>query len=308
MHCPQGLAGSSPAPGIPVITHVPGIRAGHWTDSGARTRCTVVLPPPGAVAAGEIRGGAPAERDFALLAPERTVPGVDGVVLSGGSVYGLAACDGVIRWCEQQGLGLPTPAGRVPVVVGLALFDLPVAAPGVRPTAESGYAACEAATAGRALQTGAVGAGAGATVGTWRGPDRRRPGGLGSASERHAGLIVGALVAVNAFGDPIGPDGERPPFEPALDAWPGLTDTGAGARQHTTLAVVATNARLAKGGCLLVAQGAHDGYARAIEPAHTTLDGDAAVALATGEVDAPVDAVRALAARAVEGAVRQAFE
>ena len=300
MHCPKGLAGSSPAPGIPVITDVAGIRVGHWTDSAARTGCTVVLPPPGAVASGEIRGGAPAERDFALLAAVRTVQHVDAVVLSGGSVYGLAACDGALRWCGEQGLGLPTPAGPVPVVVGMALFDLPVATPGVRPTAESGYAACRAAAARDTPATGRAGAGTGATVGTWRGPDRRRPGGLGSASERHGDLIAGALVVVNAFGDPIA-TGDRPPFEPATQTWPQAV-------VNTTLAVVATNARIDKLGCFLVAQSAHDGYARAIEPAHTTLDGDAVVALATGAVDAPLDIVRALAARAVESAIRQAFD
>jgi L-aminopeptidase/D-esterase-like protein len=288
-----------------VITDVPGIRVGHWTDADARTGCTVVLPPPGAVASGEIRGGAPAERDFVLLAPERTVQHVDAVVLTGGSVYGLATCDGVLRWCGERGIGLATPAGRVPVVVGMALFDLPVAAAGVRPTADAGYAACDAAVNGR-FDTGPVGAAAGATVGTWRGLDRRRPGALGSASERHGEVIVGAIVAVNAFGEPFGA-GERPPFEPALQAWPGADDPDAGALQNTTLAVVATNARLDKVGCLLAAGGAHDGYARAIEPSHTTLDGDAVVALATGEVDTAVDVVRALAARAVEGAVRQAF-
>ena len=302
MHCPKGLAGSSPAPGIGVITDVPGVRAGHWTDEAARTGCTVVLPPPSAVSSGEIRGGAPAERDFAVLAPERTVPGADAVVLTGGSVYGLAACDGALRWCAGHGRGIDTPAGRVPVVVGMALFDLPVAAPGAHPTAEAGYAACEAAASGTSLATGTVGAGTGATIGTWRGPDRRRPGGVGSASQRHGDLVVGALVAVNAFGDPLGPDGERPPFEPATGAW------REAARENTTLAVVATNARIDKLGCFLVAQAAHDGYARAIEPAHTTLDGDAAVTLATGEVEAPVDVVRALAARAVEHAIGQAFE
>jgi len=288
-----------------VITDVPGIRVGHWTESQAHTGCTVVLPPAGTVASGEIRGGAPAERDFALLAPEHTVQHVDAVVLSGGSVYGLSTVDGVLRWCGDHEIGLETPAGRVPVVVGLALFDLPVAER--RPTADDGYAACDSAADGAPLETGRVGAATGATVGTWRGYDRRRPGGLGSASERHGDAIVGALVAVNAFGEPIGTGDERTPFEPATDVWPQVDATG-GERANTTLAVVATNARLDKTRCLLVAQGAHDGYARSIEPAHTTLDGDAAIALATGEVDAPVDVVRALAARAVEAAIRQAFD
>lgn len=284
-----------------MITHVPGIRVGHWTDREARTGCTVVLPPPGAVASGEIRGGAPAERDFALLAPERTVPGIDAVALSGGSVYGLAVADGVARRLEEEGIGLETPAGRVPIVVGMAIFDLMVAEAGVRPTADAGYEAAAAASAGD-VQTGRVGAGTGAMVGAWRGPEHVKPGGLGSASERHGDLVVGALVVVNAFGEPIR-GGERPPFEPAYDA-----PFADGPSRNTTIGVIATNARLDKTGCFLTAQSGHDGIARAIEPAHTTFDGDALVCAATGETNAPVDVVRALAARAVERAVHQAFD
>jgi L-aminopeptidase/D-esterase-like protein len=287
-----------------VITDVPGIRVGHWTDAAARTGCTVVLPPPGGVASGEIRGGAPAERDFALLAPERTVPRVDAVVLSGGSVFGLAVADGVAQWLEEQRIGFDTPAGPVPIVVGMAIFDLLVAEPGVRPTAESGRAACAAAADG-AVETGRAGAGTGATVGAWRGPDNVRPGGLGSASERHGELVVGALMVVNAFGEPIR-DGKRPPFEPAYDGPFGSGD--AGPSENTTIGVIATNARLDKVGCFLTAQSGHDGIARAIEPSHTTFDGDALVALATGDVDVPVDVVRALAARAVERAIHQTFD
>ncbi|MEA2443809.1 MAG: hypothetical protein QOJ12_1101 [Thermoleophilales bacterium] len=286
-----------------VITDVPAIRVGHWTNREARTGCTVVLPPPGAVASGEIRGGAPAERDFALLAPERTVPGVDAVAIAGGSAFGLAASDGVARWCEEQGLGLETPAGRVPIVVGMAIFDLMAAEPGVRPTADAGYEAAAAASDGGALETGRVGAGTGATVGGWGGPDRVRPGGLGSASERHGDVVVGALVVVNAFGEPIGGGAGRPRLAPGYEA-----PFAGGPSRNTTVGVIATNARLDKTGCFLTAQSGHDGIARAIEPAHTTFDGDALVALATGATDAPLELVRALAARAVERAVHQAFD
>jgi L-aminopeptidase/D-esterase-like protein len=278
-----------------VITDVLGVRVGHYTDAAARTGCTVVLPPPGVVASGEIRGGAPAERDFALLAPERSVQHVDAVVLSGGSVWGLSAVGGALRWCEEQGVGLETPAGQVPIVVGLAIYDLLVAERGVRPTPDDAYAACAAATAD-AQQTGGVGAGAGASVGNWRGPDHARPSGLGSASERSGDLVVGALAVVNAFGDTLDPHEPRP----AVDELHSLPITG-----NTTLAVVATNARLPKLACHLTAQSAHDGFARALEPAHTTVDGDAAVVFATGELDAPLEVVRTLAARAVESAIRQ---
>lgn len=278
-----------------MITDVPGIRVGHRTDEGARTGCTVVLPPPGTIASGEIRGGAPAERDFALLAPERTVQNVDAVMLSGGSVWGLRAVEGALRWLEEHEQGLATPAGRVPIVVGLSIFDLLVAEPGVRPDAEAGYAACQSAASG-AVATGPVGAGTGASVGAWRGVDRKRASGVGSASVRQGDLVAGALAVVNALGDPLVPGAAREPFDPASP----------GTFQNTTLVVVATNARLDKLGCFLAAQSGHDGMARALEPAHTTMDGDAVVALATGEADAPLDVVRTLAGRAAEAAIRHA--
>ena len=278
-----------------MITDVPGIRVGHHTNADARTGCTVVLPPAGAVASGEIRGGAPAERDFALLAPERSVQHVDAVVLSGGSVYGLAAVEGVQRWCDEQGLGLETPAGQVPIVVGLSIFDLMRARSGVRPTADDAYAACAAAS-DSPPEVGTVGAGTGATVGGWRGLDQARPAGIGSASERQGDLVVGALAVVNAFGDVRALEREQAD----LGALQALPFPG-----NTTLAVVATNARLDKTGCFLLAQSAHDGFARALEPTHTAADGDAAVAMATGAVDAPLDLVRALTARAVEAAIRR---
>jgi len=281
-----------------VLTDVAGIRVGHWTDAAARTGCTVVLFPAGTVASGEVRGGAPGTREFALLAPERTVARLDAVVLAGGSAFGLAACDGAMRWCEERGLGFPTAAGVVPIVVGAVLYDLAVGDPGVRPSADSGYAACQAATDG-GVATGNVGAGTGATVGKWRGRGQSRPGGIGTASLRAGPLVVAALLAVNAFGDvrvddavPLAPD----PV-PAFPAFPA----------NTTIGVVATNAAVDKLGCLLVAQSAHDGLARALEPVHTTVDGDAVVAAATGAVEAPLETVRTLAARAVEQAVLSAI-
>ena len=276
-----------------MITQIPGIRVGHWTDARARTGCTVVLLPAGTAASGEVRGGAPGTREWDLLSPERTVNRVDAVVLSGGSAFGLAACDGVSRWCEERGIGHPTSAGPVPIVVGMVLFDLMVGDPSVRPDAAAGYAACVAATAGP-VPVGQVGAGTGATVAKWQGPDAVLPGGIGSAIERAGSLVVGALVAANAVGSLRGEDRLH---------WPeGLSQ----AFGHTTIGVVATNARLDKIGCLLTAQSAHDGVARALEPAHATVDGDAVVAAAVGEVIAPVDQVRLLAARAVEDAIRAA--
>ena len=278
------------------MTDVPGVRVGHWTHEAARTGCTVVLFPSGTVASGEVRGGAPGTREWDLLAPERLVERVDAAVLCGGSAFGLAAADGVVGWCEERGLGLPTRAGPVPIVVAAVLFDLMVGEPSVRPDAAAGYAACVAAT-DRAVATGRVGAGAGATVSTWRGPSGERPGGLGTASVRRGDLVVGAVVAVNAFGDVVGdgrPSAPSPPVDPAR-AFPG---------ENTTIGVIATNATLDKVGCLLVAQSGHDGLARALDPVHTTVDGDALVAAATGSAAATVDEVRVLAAHVVEEAVR----
>jgi L-aminopeptidase/D-esterase-like protein len=282
-----------------VITAVAGIRVGHWTDEVARTGCTVVLLPPGTVASGEVRGGAPGTREWELLSPQRTVTRLDAVVLAGGSAFGLAACDGVVRWCEERGIGMPTVAGPVPIVAGAVLYDLAVGDATVRPDAAAGYAACMAAATG-AIALGPVGAGTGATVNKWQGPEHVRPGGIGSAARRSGELVVGAIVAVNAFG------GVRPGVGPEPE-WPGLELSGT-AFENTTIGVVATNANLDKSGCLLVAQSGHDGLARALEPVHATVDGDALVTAAVGGHDGPLDQVRFLAARAVEDAVRAAFD
>ena len=276
---------------------IPGVRVGHWTDPVARTGCTVVLLPEGNVTSGEVRGGAPGTREFALLEPSKLVRQVDAVVLTGGSAFGLAACDGVARWLEESGRGFPTTAGPVPIVVGMVLFDLAVGDASVRPTAEHGREACDDATDD--VAAGAVGAGAGLTFAKWRSRDSARPGGLGVAVQGHGDLVVGALVAVNAVGDaldPTVPPGSRPappPPQPAVSAF-----------TNTTIGVVVTNAILDKVGCHLVAQSAHDGLARALEPAHTMADGDAFVASALGEVEAPIEHVRLLAARAVEAAIQ----
>lgn len=277
------------------------MRVGHWTDSAARTGCTVVLLPAGTVASGEVRGGAPGSREWALLDPRRTVDQVNAVVLSGGSAFGLAACDGVVTWCEERGIGWPTAAGPVPIVVGLVVFDLAVGDGSVRPGAADGYAACIAAGAGdRARGHGPIGAGAGATVGKWRGAEHARPAGLGSAVARRDELVVAALVVVNALGDAPGPPGSEPRiFDPQLAP----VATG----EATTIGIVVTNGRLDKTACQLVAESAHDGLARAVDPVHTAADGDAFVAAATGEVDASVHVVRSLATWVVERAVADAL-
>jgi len=284
------------------LTDVGGLRVGHWTDADAATGCTVVLLPAGTVASGEIRGGAPGTREWAVLDPGRLVDTVDVIALCGGSAFGLAACDGVMDFCRERGIGFPTSAGPVPIVVGAVIYDLGVGDALAHPGPTEGRAACEAAGDGP-VEQGRVGAGTGATVGNWRGPDAVRPGGVGSVSVRHHDLVVAALAVVNAYGDVVLP-GSRPP-DVDLDA---TTLTGPPLRESTTLVVVATNAALDKAQCRLVAQAGQDGLARTIVPAHTQADGDATIAAATGPVDAAVGVVRTLAVRAVEGAVAAAVQ
>ncbi|WP_026931737.1 P1 family peptidase [Glycomyces tenuis] len=263
-----------------------GVRVGHWT--GERTGCTVLLFAEPTLASGEVRGGAPASREIELLDPVRSNAGIDAVLLTGGSAFGLAAADGVVRWLAERGHGVATPGGVVPIVPTLGLYDLDGS--GVVPQAAQGYAACEAAD-GEAALTGPVGAGRGATVGQWRGA--ALPSGLASATLRLGELVVSAVAAVNAFGEP-GPL-DRGLLEP--EGFP------VGFGRNTTIGLVATNARLGKVECHLLAQGAHDGLARAISPVHTRMDGDAFVAAATGKVEASPDVVRALVVEAVAEAI-----
>ena len=279
-----------------MITTVPGVRVGHWTDVEAATGCTVVLLPEGTVASAEVRGGAPATRELALLEPHRTVERLDAVVLTGGSAFGLAAADGVMRWLEERGIGFPTAAGPVPIVAALGLYDLVTGDRPGRPDADAGFAACVAAVAGD-VELGAVGAGTGCTIAKWRGREHARPGGLGAAMATDGEVVVAALLAVNAFGDLRGDD-LRVPVGP--------TRAFAAEGENTTVGVVVTNGRLSKLECLLVAQSGHDGLATALDPVHTAGDGDALVAAATGAVDADPWVVRALAAHVVDAAVRDA--
>lgn len=295
-----------------MITDIAGIRCGHWTDPVALTGCTVVLLPSGTVGAAEIRGGAPASRELDALAIGGLVDTPHAVVLTGGSAHGLAAADGAMAWCEDNGIGFDTGSGLVPIVPTLAIFDLAVGEANVRPGAAAGRAACESASGGP-VELGAVGAGTGATTGKWRGEPHVRTGGIVSATVALRGLIVSALVVVNAFGDVVGADktGSGNPGEEAL-GW--LLNSGMGSPSpgtNTTIGLVATNAQLDKVDCHLLAQGAHDGLARAIVPPHTRLDGDAFIAVATGSLQhdgldprVSVDTVRFLALLAVERAIR----
>ena len=301
------------------ITAVPGLLVGHWTDAGAATGCTVVLCPQGAVASADVRGGAPGTRETDLLRPGTLVEQAHAVLLSGGSAFGLDAAAGVMRWLAERGKGFPTPGGVVPIVAGAVLFDLSLGRGDVRPDAASGYAACEAASAAPP-PLGSVGAGTGATVAKALGFERALKGGAGSAVEAtEDGLLVGALVAVNCFGevaDPdsgrvvAGPRGEDGRFADTLEALrtkPPLVPFGAGS--NSTIGVVATSAALTKSDCYRLAVMAHAGLARTIRPVYTPVDGDTIFALATGAgAGGPADVLRlgALAARAVERAILRA--
>ncbi len=280
-----------------MITDIDGILVGHWTQTEARTGCTVVVLPEGTTASGEVRGGAPATREFALLEPTKTVAQVDAVVLSGGSAFGLAAADGVMGWLEDQGRGFETKVGRVPIVVAMSLFDLAVGEASVRPGADEGLRAAAEASIGP-HGVGLVGAGTGATVGKWLGSDKARPGGIGAATLRADELTVSALIAVNAVG--LIDDGTST-ADPGPPARTGDHKPG---RESTTIGIVATNANLDKVACHLAAQSAHDGLARALLPAHTAGDGDAFVAAATGTVEADLAYVRVLVQQVVAAAVR----
>ncbi|MFI5495774.1 P1 family peptidase [Actinoplanes sp. NPDC051859] len=274
---------------------------GNWT--GSDTGVTVILPPPGTVASGEVRGGAPATREFALLEPTRLVDRVDAVVLSGGSAFGLSAADGVLGLLRERGLGFPTPAGPVPIVIGMSIFDDSVRTS--PPDAGAGRAAALAAWSGAEFGTGRMGAGTGASTGKWR--QRRDPGGIGRAGRTCGSARVEVIAVVNAWGDVLGPDGD-PLFAEADGPARVGGDAPPQALTNTTIAVVLTDARLSKNDCYLLAQSGHAGFAKALHPAHARFDGDAVVALATGDVTDgyDIDHLRAEAAAATAAAIRAA--
>lgn len=286
---------------------IPGVRVGHVTRGG--TGVTVMLFPAGSVGSGEVRGGAPATREMDLLDPTRTVARVDAIVLAGGSAFGLAAADGVMRYLAERGQGFATAGGPVPIVPAACIFDL-VEASGPPPGAEDGYAAAVAAARDETLETGRVGAGAGATVGKWRGREGAVAGGLGVAFTTIDGVRVGALAVVNAVGDVIAQDGSTRAGSTAPASAPSFPTPVPfeEERANTTLVVVVTDAAVDKSACFLMAQSAHDGFARALRPAHTRFDGDLALAVATATATPAVapnlDRLRLAAADVAASAIR----
>jgi L-aminopeptidase/D-esterase-like protein len=300
-----------------MITDVPGLRVGHATDAVGLTGVTVVLCDRPAAAAVEVRGGGTDVVGLDYLDARHVVTAIDGVVLGGGSRYGEAAIGGVMRFLEERGVGFPVGRTVVPHVPGAFLFDLNVGDPRARPTAEMGYEAAARAATGPVAE-GNVGAGTGATVGKLRHLACAMRGGLGTASVRLDGIVVGALVAVNAVGDVRDPEtgallaGTRdaPDGRRLLDSAATLLAGGAlerfGSPQHTTIGVVATNARLGKPEAARVATLGMLGFARALSPPHTAVDGDALFALSLGEVAADVTRVGLTAAQAVAQAIVRA--
>lgn len=304
------------------ITDVPGIRVGHATNTEAMTGCTVVLcPKDGAVGGVDQRGGAPGTRETDLLRPMHLVQRVHAVLLAGGSAFGLDAATGVVRLLEEQDTGFDARVAKVPIVPAAVLFDLDVGDASIRPDAGMGYAACNAAADGLLAQ-GSVGAGTGCTVGKMLGSGRASKSGIGTASaDLGGGLVVGALIAVNAFGDVVDPrsgeilaglktkDGDA--FADTLATMKGFVAKQAlrfAGRSHTVIGVVATNAKLSKEETNKVAQMAHNGLARAVRPAHTLFDGDTLFALATGKKGADVNLVGAYAAEVVAEAIVNAVK
>lgn len=300
------------------ITDITGIRVGHDTNLEAGTGCTVILCDSPAMGGVDVRGGAPATRETDLLRPMHLVEGVNAILLTGGSAFGLDAASGVMRYLEERGIGYDTGVARVPIVPAAAIFDLAFGSATIRPDAAAGYHACEQASSDAVAQ-GTVGAGTGATVGKMAGPALMMKGGLGSASMPLSdGTIVAAIVVVNALGDILDPQtqqiiaGARNP-----NGNGSLSSNPVG---NTTIAVVATSAALTREQANKMAQMAHDGMAQAIRPAHTMFDGDTIFALALGPTsqqlhDSPLAAIlistigaaaATTLARAVVKAVRNA--
>lgn len=303
-----------------LFNQIPGIQVGHAQDLTAATGCTVVLTTAGAICGVDQRGGAPGTREISLLQPMHLVEKVNAVLLAGGSAFGLAAADGVMRWLEERQFGLDVQVAHVPIVPGAVLFDLLVGRSDIRPDAVMGYAACENAISEPAgSQAGSIGAGTGATVGKILGPQAEMKGGIGtSVIEVRPDLFVGALIAVNCFGDVIDPQSGQILAGARILPDGGFADTmqvmkqttGAFIRPgNTVIGLVATNVSLTKETANKVAQMAHNGLARTVRPAHTMFDGDTLFALSTGQGQpGDVTLIGAFAAEAVAQAVVDAVQ
>ncbi|WP_085508614.1 P1 family peptidase [Thalassobacillus devorans] len=297
------------------ISSLKGFRIGHADNKTAATGCSVVLCEHGAVGGVDVRGGAPGTRETDLLRPENLVENVHAVFLAGGSAYGLAAGSGVMEFLEEKDIGFETGAGKVPIVPGAILFDLHVGDNSRRPDLQMGYEACKNAYQTQGIMEGNAGAGTGASIGKILGPDHAMKSGLGSYAIQAADVQIGAMVAVNSFGDIVSPhDGKRMAgvydkerltllsTENILleQIMAGKADRFSG---NTSIGVIMTNAKLSKSQANKIAAIAHDGFARTMRPSHTLVDGDTIFVLSTGEVEADVNTIGMLAAKVIEHAV-----
>lgn len=297
------------------ICDVPGIKVGHVQDDLAKTGCTVVLPDVEATGGVDVRGSAPGTREIELLKPVRLVQKVHGILLAGGSAFGLNAAGGVQRFLEERGIGFQTSTAVIPLVPAAVIYDLDVGDPGGRPDAGMGYNACLAARADEHRE-GVVGVGCGATVGKIAGQEKASPGGIGTCSlELTGGIVVGVLTVVNALGEVVDPsngkilagirDDKGGGFLPSLEIMKSVFTQSPFQSTNTTLAVVATNAALTREQATKVAQMAQDGLGRVIRPAHTMYDGDIVFVLSTGNEQADVNFIGAVACElVVESIVR----
>jgi len=303
---------------LDAITDVPGIKVGHSQNLKAGTGCTVVICEKGATTGVDVRGGAPGTRETDLLNPINLVDKAHAVYLGGGSAFGLDGATGVMKYLEEKEIGFDVVLTKVPIVPGAVLFDLDVGDYKIRPDAQMGYEACLNATENEASQ-GNVGAGTGATVGKVFGGFRCMKGGLGTAGVKAQELIVGAIVAVNCLGDVIDPEKGEIIAGVLTEDKKGFANTmsflrnfpmgsGENFSKNTTIGVIATNAKLTKAGAEKVAIMAQDGYARAISPSHTMFDGDTIFCMATGEVEAGVNVVGAIAAEVMARAIVKAIK
>lgn len=300
------------------FTDIDGIKVGNAQDLEAGTGCTVIISEEGATAGVDVRGGSPGTRETDLLEPQNLVDKVHGVLLSGGSAFGLDAASGVMKYLEEKDIGFDVQVTKVPIVCGAVLFDLVVGNYKVRPDLEMGYSAC-INSMDKKCPSGNIGAGTGATVGKLLGPDRAMKGGLGSFAIQIGDLQIGAIVAVNCLGDVIDPE--------TGEVLAGLLDqegkTLIGTENiliqkydekknifsgNTTIGVIATNGTFTKSEANKLASIAHNGYARSIRPAHTIFDGDTIFTMATGKVEADINVVGALAAKTMERAVIDAIK
>ena len=304
------------------ITDVPGITVGHWTDRKAITGCTAILCPRGSLGGVSVRGASPGTRETDVLNPINRVEEVHAIMLSGGSAYGLGVADGAMRYLEENGIGVKVGDSVVPIVPSAILFDLGIGDSKVRPNAENGYHACKYAS-GDPVEQGSIGAGTGATVAKTQGTQKAVKGGVGSASiDLGDGLLVGAIVAVNAIGSVYDPENGLLLAGPRIDGTMSnsMDDLISGnsfklpdINANTTIGVVATNARLTKAQAKRLASSAQDGLALAIRPSHLIGDGDTMFSISTGEqgnIDAFSDMNRIIAGaiQAVANSIKNAIQ